>query len=62
MISPCPICNRESQKAFHPFCSKRCADLDLGNWLGGRYRIPSIDEDEIPSDKVEDHQKEQDAP
>lgn len=37
---PCPICGKESVKAYHPFCSTRCADLDLGRWLKGRYVIP----------------------
>ena len=36
----CPICKKPVDKAFEPFCSKRCADLDLGKWLGGDYRIP----------------------
>lgn len=36
----CPICGRESVASFRPFCSKRCADVDLGRWLGGRYAIP----------------------
>jgi len=36
----CPICGRDSEPRFRPFCSKRCADVDLGRWLGGRYTIP----------------------
>jgi endogenous inhibitor of DNA gyrase (YacG/DUF329 family) len=36
----CPICGRDSLPRFRPFCSKRCADVDLGRWLGGRYAIP----------------------
>ncbi|MCJ8310072.1 MAG: DNA gyrase inhibitor YacG [Rhizobiaceae bacterium] len=36
---PCPQCNQPSQRATYPFCSKRCADLDLGAWLNGSYRI-----------------------
>lgn len=39
----CPICQSDTAKAFRPFCSKRCADLDLARWLGGRYAIPSED-------------------
>jgi endogenous inhibitor of DNA gyrase (YacG/DUF329 family) len=33
---------------YRPFCSKRCADIDLNRWLGGVYAIPSIgvEEDE----------------
>ncbi|MDE3180303.1 MAG: DNA gyrase inhibitor YacG [Acidobacteriota bacterium] len=38
----CPICRREIEKsASYPFCSERCRLIDLGNWLGGRYRISS---------------------
>lgn len=40
---PCPICGRPSSVEMRPFCSKRCADIDLGRWLGEAYRIPSID-------------------
>jgi endogenous inhibitor of DNA gyrase (YacG/DUF329 family) len=43
----CPICARKSDPAHRPFCSKRCADVDLARWLGGRYAIPSNDPDDI---------------
>ena len=36
----CPICGRPSASAVRPFCSRRCADLDLGRWVTGAYRIP----------------------
>ncbi len=39
----CPICEQESLAKYRPFCSRRCADLDLGKWLTGRYLIPSQD-------------------
>jgi len=29
-----------SVKNYRPFCSRRCADIDLGRWLGGTYAIP----------------------
>lgn len=41
----CPICGRPSLAAHVPFCSTRCADLDLSRWLGGGYRIPTDDRD-----------------
>ena len=41
---PCPICNGLSVQAYHPFCSKRCADVDLHRWLSGGYRIPVVEE------------------
>jgi len=37
---PCPICGKPRAQRYRPFCSKRCADIDLGRWLGERYRIP----------------------
>jgi endogenous inhibitor of DNA gyrase (YacG/DUF329 family) len=37
---PCPICGKASVTAFRPFCSKRCADIDLHRWLGGVYAVP----------------------
>lgn len=38
----CTYCKRKSVvESFKPFCSKRCADLDLGQWLGGGYAIPT---------------------
>ncbi len=42
----CPICDKPTQKAYRPFCSKRCADRDLGKWLTGSYAIPSNDPDD----------------
>ncbi len=35
----CPICQRPSAPKHRPFCSQRCADVDLGRWLGERYVI-----------------------
>lgn len=40
----CPICARPVDQRFRPFCSKRCADIDLGRWLSGSYAIPTQDE------------------
>lgn len=37
---PCPVCGKPAVEAYRPFCSKRCADLDLGQWLSGGYAIP----------------------
>lgn len=37
---PCPICGKPAAFADLPFCSKRCADVDLYRWLGGVYTIP----------------------
>lgn len=40
---PCPICGKASAAAFRPFCSKRCADIDLHRWLGGVYAVPDAE-------------------
>lgn len=37
----CPICGKPVKLETRPFCSKRCADIDLGRWLGEAYRIPA---------------------
>jgi endogenous inhibitor of DNA gyrase (YacG/DUF329 family) len=37
---PCPICGKPRDPQFAPFCSRRCADIDLGRWLKGSYAIP----------------------
>jgi endogenous inhibitor of DNA gyrase (YacG/DUF329 family) len=42
----CPVCGKPRAAAFRPFCSKRCAEIDLGRWLKGGYAIPGRDEDE----------------
>lgn len=43
----CPICGKPRVQEYRPFCSKRCADIDLGRWLKGGYVIAgSADSDE----------------
>ncbi|MFO1156858.1 MAG: DNA gyrase inhibitor YacG [Rhodospirillales bacterium] len=42
----CPICGKPAAARFRPFCSQRCADIDLGRWLGEVYRIPAEDDEE----------------
>lgn len=37
----CTICGQPVQARYRPFCSKRCADVDLHRWLGGVYRMPT---------------------
>ena len=43
----CPICEKPTDPAYRPFCSKRCADVDLAKWLTGSYAIPSQDPDDL---------------
>ncbi|MEE9313108.1 MAG: DNA gyrase inhibitor YacG [Rhizobiaceae bacterium] len=44
----CPKCEKPSARAAYPFCSKRCADLDLGAWLNGSYAIAVEENDRSP--------------
>ena len=36
----CAICGKPQAAKFKPFCSGRCADIDLNRWLKGNYAIP----------------------
>jgi endogenous inhibitor of DNA gyrase (YacG/DUF329 family) len=40
----CPLCGKPTQQPFRPFCSKRCADIDLNRWLKGVYAVPVKEE------------------
>ena len=40
MNSSCPTCKRPTVYKYRPFCSKRCAEVDLARWLRGDYKIP----------------------
>lgn len=53
----CPTCGRPAQARFRPFCSQRCADVDLGRWLNEDYRIPT---DEVPGEAFEGEPDEDD--
>jgi len=50
---PCAICGKPSVQKYHPFCSTRCADLDLHRWLGGRYVIPGTEPAVLGDDEGE---------
>lgn len=50
----CPICGKPQNPEFRPFCSKRCADIDLGRWLGGNYRIETEEKPESGIPKEDD--------
>ncbi len=41
----CPNCGKPTDDRFRPFCSKRCADIDLNRWLKGSYAIPAVEGD-----------------
>jgi endogenous inhibitor of DNA gyrase (YacG/DUF329 family) len=37
----CPVCSKPVNANYRPFCTKRCADIDLGRWLKESYRVPT---------------------
>ena len=57
MTAPCPICQIASDKKYRPFCSKRCADIDLGRWFDGTYTL--ADQETSQDDLVPDAKTEQ---
>jgi endogenous inhibitor of DNA gyrase (YacG/DUF329 family) len=54
MAAKCPICGKPSVPERRPFCSARCADVDLHHWLAGRYAVPGPDAPEGPDADDED--------
>ena len=43
LLSKCPTCGAPADAKARPFCSSRCADVDLGNWFQEKYTIPAVD-------------------
>jgi endogenous inhibitor of DNA gyrase (YacG/DUF329 family) len=43
---PCPICGKPADPHVRPFCSRRCADVDLHRWLSGVYAVPAVEGEE----------------
>lgn len=50
MSAACAICGAPVVERYKPFCSKRCADIDLHRWLNGSYAIPVVEGRETPDD------------
>jgi endogenous inhibitor of DNA gyrase (YacG/DUF329 family) len=51
----CPICRKPvSNPAYRPFCSKRCADVDLQRWFAGAYAVPAEEDEKPPETPAED--------
>ena len=59
MESKCPICKKTSVFEFRPFCSKRCADIDLAHWFRGDYRVEGEEKGEEEEGEKE-NQEDQD--
>lgn len=45
-VARCPTCGKPAVQSFRPFCSKRCADVDLGRWFNGAYAVPAASDEE----------------
>ena len=56
-VQTCPICKKPSTLDYRPFCSRRCADIDLQRWLTGRYVLDG-DSEEDPTERLEDNDDE----
>ena len=54
----CPVCGKPRSAAAAPFCSRRCADIDLHRWLQGSYAIPTAE----GVDEGDDAERDEDAP
>jgi len=39
-MKSCAICHRPQIQEFRPFCSQRCAQIDLGRWFAEGYAVP----------------------
>jgi len=49
----CPICGKPTDPRTRPFCSRRCADVDLHRWLSGAYAVPAVEGEEDDLDAGE---------
>ena len=45
-VGRCPICGKPAVEQHRPFCSRRCALIDFGRWIGGNYRVPTAENDD----------------
>ena len=53
-LHKCPICSKQTDNdKYRPFCSKRCADIDLGNWFNGNYAMAAQNLDEEDYEELE---------
>ena len=48
----CPICDKQPDPTYRPFCSKRCADVDLGKWFNENYRVPTEESEEAFEERI----------
>ncbi len=55
---PFSICGKPALVRYKPFCSRRCADVDLGRWLSGAYAVPSAPDEAEDDEDIEDDPRE----
>ena len=55
---PCPICGKQVDRRYRPFCSRRCADVDLNRWLSGVYAMPAVEADDDVNEAVQEEEDE----
>jgi endogenous inhibitor of DNA gyrase (YacG/DUF329 family) len=53
----CPICGKPPVERYRPFCSKRCADIDLNRWLSGTYVVPAAEHDDEAEEPEDDRER-----
>ena len=62
-MARCPICKQaDTVQKFRPFCSKRCADVDLHRWMGGQYAVPAVEPPDDFDTEIEQALAEQSPP
>ncbi len=50
MKTVCPTCSKPPAQEYAPFCSRRCADIDLQRWLAGAYVVPGSDDPDLDAE------------
>jgi len=53
-MAKCPICGKPPAPPVVPFCSPRCAQIDLGRWFGGQYAVPGRDGEAMEQEPTQD--------
>jgi endogenous inhibitor of DNA gyrase (YacG/DUF329 family) len=54
---PCPICGKPADAKLTPFCSRRCADVDLHRWFAGLYSVPVVEDEDEDGEKPEEQKE-----
>lgn len=50
----CPNCGDAAVEAYAPFCTRRCAEVDLGHWFNENYVIAGRDAEDMDGNLGED--------